>query len=153
MDFKKHLKKLFIVVVFCIIGNYTYDKFIRIGFDVVQINIDNFCKKQAIKTRFIISFLDRDVTIFDPLQKVKKIFIFKSDIKKIKVSVKKYIRIVSIESGVILKTENDSIDVGYNSEKLHGYMGVWEKNNCYDVNQNGTFVRCDRIYNFLVPQL
>ena len=131
-------------------SNFIYDRYIRLGFDVVQIKIDNFCKKQARKTRFEICFLDRNVTIFDPLQKVKKIFIFKSDIKnKFNVSVKDYIRIIHIKSGVILKTKNDSIDVGNSEEKLHGYMGVFTKNNCYYVDKNGTFTICqDRVKGF-----
>ena len=146
MDFKKHLKNLLIIVVFCMIGNSIYDKFIRIGFNSVYINTNNICSISD-NAYYKIVLNEKEVIIIkDPYNKITTLILDKDDlVSKLKIECSQNKKLFILSTTVGLKTKYDSLGIGEKNNKLHGYMGVWEKNNCYDVDQNGIFVRCDRI--------
>lgn len=142
MGFKKYLKNILLLVISCIIGNYIYDKHIKIGLNTVVINVHNLCKN-AESSYFIFNFSDRNVTINDNSQAIYKIYTNKVNLDNdFYLECKNRRKTFIFNHGTILKTKNDSIDIEENYEKIHGYMGILEKNNCYSVDKNGRFNKC-----------
>ncbi len=43
-----------------------------------------------------------------------------------------------------LKSNTDSIGISDHTDKLHGYMGVFLRNDCYYVDENGKIDTCDQ---------
>lgn len=77
------------------------------------------------QTNFIFIFEDHNKTLEDYYNKVNKIIFTYEDTVTIDFINKK--RIVYIDSGAILKTISDSIDIENTYVKLRGYMGVIDK--------------------------
>lgn len=135
MVFKRFVYYLCIV---CIVA-FFLNKIFNEKKDVLDIDLSNICPNSK-NTEFILNFEERNITIADPLSMVKKIYIFKNDFMNkftIKCNGKK--RFFLLRNGAILKTFDDSIDVGKITQKLHGYMGVFTKNSCYYVDKKGYF--------------
>jgi len=138
-------KKLLTIMVFCIAGNYIYDKYIRIGFNSVYINPNNICSISDSVT-YLFVFRKRRVTVKDPYNKIITLILNKSAlISKLKIECDQNKKKFVLNTTAGLKTQSDSLGIGTTIDKLHGYMGIWEKHNCYHVDQNGTFISCDKL--------
>jgi hypothetical protein len=143
MDFK-NIKTILLFIVSCFIGNYIYDKYIRVGFTSVYMNVDNICKTSKSATYKII-LKDRNVTINDPYKYINGLIADKKDFQShLKIECTKDNKTFILSTTVGLKTNHDSIGVMNHTNKLHGYMGVWEENNCYFVDKNGSFNACKK---------
>jgi hypothetical protein len=144
MAFKK--KKLFIIFIMsCIIANILYDKYVKIGFDVIEVNLEDFCVDSN-QSYYLFRFERRIVSIEDLNNKIVKMFNDKTVFKNhhFILRCKQNKRYILLIEGAILKTKNDSIDVMKYEDKLHGYMGVFLRNDCYYVDENGKIDTCDQ---------
>jgi len=147
MAFKKYIKISFLLTIIGICSHIIYDKYIKNNFEITIINIDNFCNRVK-SSSYIFKLPTRDVVIKDDNGLIKKIYVNKNIFNKdFLLDCKKNKKYFFFKQGAILKTQNDSIDVMKFNEKLHGYMGIWQKNNCYYVDYNGNFKNCikDRV--------
>lgn len=101
--------------------------------------LDNIDLDRNITTKFIFIFTDHNISVEDKQNYVKKIHYSMTDTIDIKI-INNH-RIVYIEGGAILKTDNDSIDIEANNIKVGGYMGAFyhQKINFY-VDENGDFL-------------
>jgi hypothetical protein len=143
MDFK-NIKIILFFIISCFVGNYIYDKYIRVGFTSVYMNVDNICQTSKSATYEII-LKDRNVTINDPYKQIDSLILEKKDFRshlKIECTQNNKMFILSVPVG--LKTNHDSIGIMNYTNKLHGYMGVWEEKNCYFVDKNGSFNVCKK---------
>lgn len=100
--------------------------------------LDNTALDKNITTKFIFIFTDHNISVEDTKNYVKKIYYIM--IETIDVKTIDNHRIVYIDGGAILKTDNDSIDIEANNIKVGGYMGAFynQKINFY-VDKNGDF--------------
>ena len=134
----KSLCCLFVIVLCSAIVYLTYMRFFEQE-DILEVNLTNICRIQK-NTIFIFDFNDKNITVKDPLSMVNRMYILKKYFKKnFFIECKNKKRVFVFKSGAILKSDSDSIDVEKNSQKLHGYMGVYTKNNCYYVDKKGNF--------------
>ena len=134
----KSLWYLFTIVLSSAIVYLTYMKFFEQE-KILDINLTNICKMQK-NTIFLFNFNDKNITVKDPLFKVKRMYILKKYFKKdFFIECNNDKRIFILKEGAILKSNLDSIDIGKNSQKLHGYMGVITNNDCYFVDKKGVF--------------
>jgi len=107
-----------------------------------SVNINNqYCCPNK-KFLYVILLKDRKVTIDDHYRLIIKL-IFPKD-GKIVNKTEGTICKVDITTPVLIKTKTDSIDIMTYGEKLHGYMGVWTKNDCYYVDKNGSIDICTK---------
>jgi len=112
--------------------------------DTVEINLKNICN-DAKSSYYTFIYEDRNVTVYDMQNTLKHMFFNKKGlVDKLFISCDKERKFINIRTGAILKSEKDSIDVEPTYEKLHGYMGVWTKNNCYNIEKNGKIKVCSR---------
>jgi len=110
--------------------------------NTVKVNLKNICI-DTISSYYTFIFEDRDVIVYDMHNTLKHMFLNKNDLAdRLFINCNKKRKIINIKTGAILKTEKDSIDIEPTYEKLHGYMGVWTKNNCYNIDKNGKIKTC-----------
>lgn len=132
------MKKIILLIIFGYLL-FIFLQFIYAFFTNSVTYLDN---KKIYNNKFIFLFKDFNTTINDKNSSVRKIY--HSIFDTIKIKIQNYNRLIYIQGGAILKTENDSIDVQNSHVKLHGYMGEWTKNNCYFVDKNLDFVPCKK---------
>lgn len=132
------MKKIILLIIFGYLS-FIFLQFIYAFFTNSVTYLDN---KKIYNSKFIFLFKDFNTTINDKNSSVRKIY--HSILDTIQIKIQNHNRLIYIQGGAILKTENDSIDVQNNHEKLHGYMGEWTKNNCYFVNETLGFVPCKK---------
>jgi len=133
-------KKALIILLVCMVGHYLYDKYIKIGFSIIEIDIKTFLPNTVIK-KYNFKFNKRSVIVYDKFAKIILVLIDKHNIKN-KISIQN--NQLFIRSQATLKTKTDSIGISVTGEKLHGYMGVWTKNDCYYVDENGSIDMCTK---------
>lgn len=139
MGFNKLNKGIiFLVIVICVVC-YVNSKLSEAGKDVLDINLSNICDTKNY-TEFVFNFKNQNITLRDPFSKIHTVFIRRKYLENsffVKCNGKK--RVIILKEGAILKSNKDSIDIERNSQKLHGYMGIFTNNSCYYVDHEGYF--------------
>jgi len=141
MVFKKILKYVALLVFIYSMSIYMYSYFYKDKLNTIMLNPNNMCINTKVSF-FIFKFSNRNIIVKDTNRFIKKIYINKKELKNLYLECDKNIKRFIFTEGAILKTDTDSIDIENNYEKVHGYMGVFIKNDCYYVNKNGTFDIC-----------